>query len=182
MIERVAGFDARPPENRAALRPFLVASAEETYPEPLGAEAAASMIAQLAASEDLYGFLTEEARILVVRREGEIVASCCHGPLKEGVVWFWGFYVRRAAQRQGLGRRLLQEILRAHPQARLLMATVLRASAPAIRFYRALGFSLEERRVLTLAPGRVESTSFVIWSRADRRPRARALLSFEPQA
>lgn len=180
MFELVRDFDAASPENREELRRFLAQSWMETYPEQLGREVAEAMVAALA-SEDLDGGLRgEDRRILVLRREGEIVGSCvfAHYPARLGRqgrpvaahVWFWYLYLRRSAQRQGLGRRMLREIFRSHPEVRILRAVALKASLEALRFYEALGFAALAEVETETAPGLKAPALFLELNFADREP------------
>ncbi len=161
MIELIPDFDVRIPENRAALRRFLVACWRETYPAQLGETVAAVMIARLE-SEDLDGLLADpQTKVMVVTKAGEILGSCMHQRVEGGAIWFSGLYVTAAEQRRGHGRRMLEALQKLNPPPVRLCATVLLASEPALRFYEAFGFRDSGEVEYELAPGHVEPAFWI---------------------
>lgn len=60
-------------------------------------------------------------------------------------LWLWEFHIAAGQQRRGLGRQLMEAVATRARAAglRCLVAETQNTNAPAIQFYRALGFTLE---------------------------------------
>ncbi len=60
-------------------------------------------------------------------------------------LWVWDFDIEDIYRRQGIGRRLMENLVAAAVQAglRCLVCETQNTNVPAIRFYRRLGFELE---------------------------------------
>lgn len=59
-------------------------------------------------------------------------------------LWVVGLYIRKPWRSRGLGRRFLEEIIRAAPElgGNSLMLTVDATNEPAVRLYQSVGFRL----------------------------------------
>ncbi len=60
-------------------------------------------------------------------------------------LWVWEFHVAPAYQRQGIGKRLMQTLIQKAREAdlRILVCETQNTNAPAIAFYRKMGFEID---------------------------------------
>ncbi len=106
--------------------------------------------------------------VLVATNEaGDIVGFGSGGPQREDDrIWdgeVYALYILRAAQRRGLGRRILLALARTMMQAGCRSADVwaLTDNAPATAFYRAMGAEPDATRPIRVGDDALSETAFV---------------------
>ena len=123
------------------IRDHLVSCFEESYSGLLPAKALAELVRSLR-SDSLGGMLPNEDERLTVIGDAERIVGSAVWAVRGNMAYIWGFYVRRHAQRAGIGTSLLKRICSEVPAGTILEVTVLKQSESAIAFYRHLGFDL----------------------------------------
>ncbi len=98
---------------------------------------------------------------------GDIIGFGSAGPQREDDrVWdgeIYALYILRAAQRQGLGRRILTALARTLIEAGCASADVwaLSTNTNAVDFYRAMGAEQEATRAIRYGAERLSETAFI---------------------
>ncbi|MEP5731384.1 MAG: GNAT family N-acetyltransferase [Sulfitobacter sp.] len=154
--------------NLSALRQHFTSCFKETYADRLTSEELCGLIAGLN-TPDLGGLLPGKDERIVTRGNHGDVSGCAIWALRAGTAYIWGFYVRKAEQRRGVGRSLLMGVLAVLPPQSRVKVQVLKDSPSAVAFYRHFGFEIEGEALHELAPGRHDVALHMVGMASDLR-------------
>ena len=131
------------PEDLEQLRRHLQESWLATYEPVFGSAIAQDMVALLS-DETLAGVVPQNDETVLIARIQDTILGCAVIAERHGTAYLWGVYVAPAWQRQGIGTLLVRRAVSVLEQARSVQAMVLIATDEAVRFYRSLGFSIDD--------------------------------------
>ena len=132
----------------------------EAYAGILPAERIPGMLAEIYAIETLAGDISERGHQywLATGADGDLGFASAY--LSDGRVWIKKLYVHSAARGTGLGKQLIA-VARRHFGPDLPVALYVNdGNAPAIAFYAAQGFAIEDRVPVQMGP--YEFTDYVM--------------------
>lgn len=90
--------------------------------------------------------IAEHSFSLAAYDDGKLVGiAICEPRWWNKALWVWEFHIDAAYKRQGIGRRLMDELAEKASQAglRVLVCETQNTNMPAIQFYRAAGFEID---------------------------------------
>lgn len=126
-----------------AVKALLAETWHATYDAIYGAERVNAITAEWHSMASLKARLTRPNSEFLVADDGKTIAGMAFAVAAgdSKVVMLHQLYVLPAFQHAGIGRMLLAEIEDSFPEAHTLRLEVEGANAPAIRFYKANGFT-----------------------------------------
>jgi ribosomal protein S18 acetylase RimI-like enzyme len=156
-------IDCAPAPTTAALRDELRSIYRDTWPRTYETILTEDILARMLRSLDEPGLPAllgdDDERILLARSAshadavGAAILRVMEAPWGERVAVVWGFYIRPAWQRQGIGSALLEAIEAEASGAERISLAVLEANTGTLAFYERLGFTRQLSRVSEILPG-----------------------------
>ncbi|MCB1387122.1 MAG: GNAT family N-acetyltransferase [Nitratireductor sp.] len=133
------------PSDVPAVRALLAETWHATYDRLIGAEKVAEITARWHSEEALRRRLSVPASEFLVADTGSALAAMAFASQQGEIITLHQLYVRPAFQRQGIASDLLRELTGCFIGSKRWRLEVASQNAPAIAFYRALGFSSRDR-------------------------------------
>ena len=130
------------PADLPAVRQVLVATWHATYDAIFGVAMVTDITGRWHSLEALRGQIDKAGTaFLVAERDGAVVATLYASPGRDGILMLDRLYVLPAMQGHGVGRALFETMRGRFPSTRMIRLEVEPRNAPAIAFYRRLGFA-----------------------------------------
>ncbi len=129
------------PADLAAVRALLVETWHDTYDRLIGADKVREITDSWHSMENLTQQLSlPETAFLVAEADSEIVGHVYANAQKPPVLTIARLYVLPARQRQGIGKRLLDEVVQRYRGCTTVRLVVEEENAKGLAFYRREGF------------------------------------------
>jgi ribosomal protein S18 acetylase RimI-like enzyme len=139
------------PDDLVPLRHHLQSSWRDTY-EPIFGAAVAREMAEPLSSATLADLVPQEDETALIARINGAIVGCAVIAERCDIAYIWGVYVATYWHRKDVGKALMRHATTLVSTATIVQVTVLSASEPAVSFYRALGFSVDEIARYDLTP------------------------------
>lgn len=134
-----------------ALRDHFRQCFEQSYATLLDDAPLRHLLTSLA-TQDVGGLVPSADETVVIGYDDTAIIGSAVWARRSGIIYLWGVYIAQPYQRQGLGTKFLRRILRQQATPADLELTVLQASAPAVAFYKGVGFRVQSETKFPLTP------------------------------